>query len=150
MDISQAVRTAVFQALSPIVVDNKVIPVFDGMVNPLVSLPVIRGGTCYILLQDQQEVEAPNQTMCGERILANQTVKVVVKFNTANVTDRSLCDQISSLVKTSIRPNRDHTLSSNEINIQKVGFPISRNTEEFGATSTALSKVLIYSITVNN
>lgn len=150
MDISQAVRTSVFQALTPIVIENKVIPVFDGFVNPLITIPMIRAGSCYIILLDQQEIGSPDQSMCNERVLANLTVKIVVKYNTANVVDRTLCDAITEKVKTAIRPNRKHSLISNEINIQKVGYPISRNIDEWGATSTALSKVLIYSITVNN
>lgn len=150
MDISQAIRTSVFQALTPTIVEGKVIPVFDGMVNPNVIIPVIRNASCYILLLDQQETASPIQTMCNERILSNLTVKIVVKYSTANVTDRNLCDSIAKLVMDAIRPSRDHNLVSNEINIQKVGYPVSRNMDEFGATSTALSKVLIYSITVNN
>lgn len=150
MDISQAVRTSIFQALTPVVIDGKVIPVFDGMVNPNVIIPIIRNASCYIILLDQQETESPNQTMCSERIIANVTVKIVAKYKTANVTDRSVCDSIANIVMIAIRPTRSHALMSNQVNIQKVGYPVSRNMDEFGATSTALSKVLIYSITVNN
>lgn len=150
MDTSQAVRTAVYQAISGISVDGMAIPVFDGMVNTNVTIPVIRYASVYIVIQDQQENEAPNQNMCSERLIANITVRIVTKYTTSNVTDRTLCDAISGLVQSAIRTGRNHNLSSNDIDIQKVGYPIARNVDEFAGGQTALSKVLIYSITVNN
>lgn len=150
MDASQAIRTAVYQAIDGLIYGGKVIPVFDGMVNPSVIIPSINFGSCYIILNDQQETAAPIQTMCSERILANITIKVVVKYSTSNVTDRTVCEGIADLVQKAIRENRQHKLSSTDINIQKVSMPISRNMEEFASGQTALSKVLIYSITANN
>jgi len=150
MDFSQAIRTAFYQAISTIQLSGKVIPVFDGNVDPSVLIPVINGASAYIILQDQQDNLSPNQTMCNERILSNITIRIVTKFNTAGATDRTVSESISTLVQSAIRTGRNHNLTSPNINIEKVAFPTIRNVDEFGSNQTAFSKVLIYSITSNN
>lgn len=149
MDISGAIRKALFQSISGISVDGNIIPVFDGVVNPLVAIPVIRNADVYIVIQDQQESEAPNQNMCHERLTANITARIVTKYTTAAVVDRTLCDTIAGLVQSQIRSGRDHNLTSDTVNIQNVDYPLSRNIDEFSGGQTAFSRVLIYSITAN-
>ncbi|GHE34894.1 hypothetical protein [Sphingobacterium griseoflavum] len=185
MGISQAVRTAVYQAISNITVMQKaylenanivlpngyslansqgdvivvsgifqqgqsaIIPVFDGVVNPNVTIPVIEKASVYIIINDQQADLSPLQNMCNERITASLTIKIVSKYKTANVTDRTLVEAISEQVQKAIRPTRYHALESVNVNIQDVGYPITRDMDEFAAGQTAFSKILIYSITVN-
>ncbi len=150
MDVSQAIRTAVFQAISTIDYSGFPIPVFDGIVNPNVTIPTInRRAKVYIVINDQQENSAPNQSMCAERLLANITIKTVAKYTTANVTDRTVVEDISAEVMKRIRENRSTFLQSPEVDIHDVSYPISRNIDEFANGQTALSKALIYSITVN-
>lgn len=149
MDISGAIRTALFQSISGISLDGVSIPVFDGIVNPNVTIPTIRNANAYIVLQDQQESEASNQNMCSERITANITVRIVTKYATSGVVDRTLCDTIAGLVHASVRSGRNHNLTTSTVNIQNVEYPISRNIDEFAAGQTALSRVIIYSITAN-
>ena len=149
MDVSGAIRTALFQAISGISVDGVAIPVFDGIVNPNVTIPTIRNANVYIVLQDQQESEAPNQNMCSERIMANITVRVVTKYATGGVVDRTLCDTIAGLVHAAVRTGRKDNLTSSAVNIQNVDYPVSRNIDEFAGGQTALSRVIIYSITAN-
>lgn len=149
MESTQAVRTAIYQAIGSLKLDNKLIPVFDGIVNPAVAIPSIRNASCYIVIQDQQENLSAIQNMCSERLEQNITIRIVTKFPTAGVTDRTLSETIADLIKKAIRSGRGHNLVSNYINIQKVDAPIVQQTEEFANGQTALSKILIYSITVN-
>ena len=76
MESTQAVRTAIYQAIGSLSLDGKVIPVFDGVVNPNISIPSIRGAASYIVLQDQQENLSPLQNMCSERNYQNITIRV--------------------------------------------------------------------------
>lgn len=149
MESTQTVRTAVYNAISAISLSGKLIPVFDGLVNPLVSIPVINKASCYIVLQDQQENLAAIQNMCSERFEENITIRVVTKFPTAGVTDRTISESIADLVKKSIRTGRKHNLVSTDIDIQKVAAPIVQQTDEFANGQTAHTKILIYSIIVN-
>ncbi|MGJ1362890.1 hypothetical protein ACR79B_20740 [Sphingobacterium spiritivorum] len=149
MDLSQAIRESIYQAISSISVDGFPIPVFDGVVNPNVTIPIIRSASTYIVLQGQQDNPSGIQNMCIERVVSNITIRIVTKFTTSGVTDRTLGEKISDLVQHAIRPNRSHNLISNHINIQRVDFPIITQSEEFAGGQTAFSKILIYSITLN-
>ncbi|MGJ1516532.1 hypothetical protein ACR79N_16195 [Sphingobacterium siyangense] len=128
---------------------SSVIPVFDGIVNPNVPIPTIGGSSVYIVIQDQQENQAAVQNMCNERLEHNITIRIVTKFSTAGVTDRTISEAIADKVKKAIRTGRSHNLVSPYINIQKVESPIVQQTDEFANGQTALSKILIYTITVN-
>ncbi len=149
MDISQAIRESIYQAISSISIDGYSIPVFDGVVNPNVTIPVIRSASSYIVLQGQQDNPSGIQNMCSERVVSNITIRIVTKFTTSGVTDRTIGEKISDLVQQAIRANRSHNLFSNHINIQRVDFPIITQSEEFAGGQTAFSKILIYSITLN-
>lgn len=149
MESTQAVRTAIYSAIGNILIQGKKIPVFDGVVNPNVPIPSINNASCYMVLQDQQENLGANQNMCIERMEQNITIRIVTKFSTAGVTDRSISESIAGFVKKAIRTGRNHNLSSQNINIQKVFAPIVQQTDEFANGQTALSKILIYSIIVN-
>ena len=149
MESTQAVRTAIYNAISAISVSGKVIPVFDGIVNPNLTIPIINKASCYIVLQDQQENLAAVQNMCRERFEENITIRIVTKFPTAGVTDRTISESIADLVKKAIRTGRKHNLVSDDISIQKVAAPIVQQTDEFANGQTAHNKILIYTITVN-
>lgn len=149
MESTQAVRAAIYNAISNITVSGKVIPVFDGIVNPNITIPSIDKATCYVVLQDQQENISAQQTMCNERLEQNITIRIVTKFATAGVTDRTLSETVADIIKKAIRKGRSHNLVSPYINIQKVEAPIVQQTDEFASGQTALSKILIYTITAN-
>lgn len=150
MDISQSIRESVYQAISNISIDGKTIPVFDGVVNPNVSIPIVRNASCYIVIQDQQETLSAFQNMCSERMDQSLTIRIVTKFTTSGVTDRTISEEISDRVKKAIRSGRSHNLISNSVTIQKVSAPIAQQSDEFANGQTAFSKILIYTITVNN
>lgn len=138
------VRKSVFSAINNIVVDSNVIPVFDSYVNPNVAIPNIRNADCYILIQDQQNQLAGIQNMCNERISHNITIRVVTKYATENVVSGKLRDDIAKEVMIAMR-----LATSSNLNIQKVEFPITQNIDEFANGQTALTKILIYQIYLN-
>ena len=68
------IREKVFSKLNDLVNDgdvnglyfeDKFIPVFDEYVNPNVAVPVIRGASTYIILQDQSEQFSSIQNVCN-------------------------------------------------------------------------------------
>lgn len=149
MEESQALRTAVYQALSNVVIDGKIIPVFDSNVNPAVSIPVIQGASCYIVMQDQQTTDAPRQNFCKQRYQGSITLRIVTKFATAGATNGNIKDSIADRVKQLMGGPRNKVLTSPYINIQKTSIVTDRNIDEFREGNTALSRVVIYSITFN-
>lgn len=80
MDRITSVRGKVIQALSGYKFDGVAIPVFDEVVNPATTLPVISGAQTYILLQDQQMIYNAVQTYCNPRFNISLTIKVVTIF----------------------------------------------------------------------
>lgn len=150
MNVSEAVRTAIFQTISPVVYNGVTIPVYDEIVNPLVPMAVVGKATCYVILQDYQDTESGIQTMCNEDITANITIRVVTKFATANVATKRDSERISDIINKKLRSGRDTLLTSPNINIKKVKLPVNRQQTEVGGANVAFSQIMIYEILLNS
>lgn len=142
MNISTIVRGKYFQALSGLKYNNVVIPVFDEVVNPSATIPVINGAECYVILQNQQERDGGMQIYCQYRILADITVKVVTKFGT--VGGKKLSEDIADLIDAKIRNGRNGNL----ISVSNVSV-VERSTVESSSQHLAFQKILIYTNTIN-
>ena len=75
-----AIRKGVYDALSPLEIDSVVIPIFDSVVNPEVTIPTFMGGKAYIILSSQSNNETTDNK-CDFRQNANITIDIFVKFN---------------------------------------------------------------------
>lgn len=59
-EVSNFIRQAYLNVLTPLVVDGVTIPFFDEIVNPNATIPTFKGAECYILFTGQNEVETTN------------------------------------------------------------------------------------------
>ena len=142
MNISTIIRGKYITALSGLKYNNVLIPVFDEVVNPSVTIPVINGAECYVILQNQQERDDGMQIYCQYRILADITVKVVTKFGT--VGGKKLSEDIADLIDAKIRNGRNGNL----ISVSNVSV-VERSTVESSSQHLAFQKILIYTNTIN-
>lgn len=142
MNISTIIRGKYITALTGLKYSNIAIPIFDEVVNPTVTIPVISGAECYILLQGQQERDAGIQNFCTYRIEADITVKIVTKYNTTG--GKKLSEDIAALVDGKIRSGRD----TNLISVQQVDL-MERSTVETSKENIAFQKILMYTNTIN-
>ena len=142
MNISTIIRGKYITALSGLKYNNVVIPVFDEVVNPSATIPVINGAECYVILQNQQERDDGIQIYCQYRILADITVKVVTKFGT--VGGKKLSEDIADLIDAKIRNGRNGNL----ISVSNVSV-VERSTVESSSQHLAFQKILIYTNTIN-
>ena len=151
MNVSEAVRTAIFQTISPVIYKGVEIPVYDEIVNTLVPVAVVgKVATCYVILQDYQDTLAGVQTMCNEDITANITIRVVTKFATASVATKRDSERIADIISKKLRSGRDTLLTSPNINIKSVKLPINRQQIEVGGANVAFSQIMIYEILLNS
>ena len=142
MNISTIIRGKYITALSGLKYNNVLIPVFDEVVNPSATIPVINGAECYVILQNQQERDGGMQIYCQYRILADITVKVVTKFGT--VGGKKLSEDIADLIDAKIRNGRNGNL----ISVSNVSV-VERSTVESSSQHLAFQKILIYTNTIN-
>ena len=149
MGISEAVRRAIFNALGTVNYNGATIPVFDEYVNPNVAIPTVNGSECYILIQDQQEDTNIQQTFCHDRTNCNITLRVVTKFK--GVGGKATSEGIMDIVVKKIKPTpRTHTLQDVDVyRIQDVRIELSRSYSEFANNQTAINKVTIFNVIVN-
>jgi len=141
-EIATTLRTAIINAISPLIVDGVTIPIFDDRVNPNVDIPKLRGGDAYVLIRDQQEVETTGCKV-GVRQNALITIDCIVKYP-LNIGSRLTCELISGDVMPLI--NNSMVLSGwNVINVTKVN---SNSITEQGLTQTAYRKLITYSFDV--
>lgn len=150
MDISEAVRRAFFSVLTPLIIDGVTIPVFDEEVNASEVIPVLNGASCYVIIQDQQEVEG-NQNYCSYRENCSITIRIVTKFATNQSLGKKVAEKISNVVQKKIKPNgKTHALvDANGFSFQQVKKELSKTINENANGLTAVSKVIIYNTIVN-
>jgi len=150
MDVSEALRRAYIAILSPLVVDGVTIPVFDEEVNPNVSIPVLDNAQCYVVIQDQQEIEGI-QNFCNYRQNCNLTIRIVTKYDAIKSIGKKVAEKISYAVQTKVKPTgKTHSLvNANGYVFQRVTKEISRTIYEHANGTTAQSKVIIYNNVVN-
>ena len=150
MDVSEALRRAYFAVITPLIVDGVNIPVFDEEVKPGVTIPVLDQCECYVVIQDQQEIEG-EQNFCSYRLNCNLTVRVVTKYDSAKGIGKKVSEKISDVIQKKIKPTgKTHSLvDSNGYSFQRVNRELSRNIYENANGKTAMSKVIIYNNIVN-
>jgi len=150
MDVSQALRTAYFKVLTPLIVDGVEIPVFDEEVNPSVDIPTLDQALCYVVIQDQQETEGV-QTYCSYRQNCSLTLRIVTKYNSNQSIGKVVAEKISNVVQTKIKPTgKTNSLkNANGYVLQKVSKELGRTIWEHSNGNTAQSKVIIYNNIVN-
>lgn len=144
MDRITFVRGNVIQALSGYKFNGVAIPVFDEVVNPDVTLPVINGAQTYIILQDQQMIYNAVQTYCNPRFNISLTIKVVTIFG--NTGNKKLSEDIGNDVLNLLRDDRG---KSNLSDISEVQLDVSRSLNETTSTRVAFSKIFILSFIKN-
>lgn len=150
MDVSEALRRAFFAVLNPLVVDGVTIPIFDEEVNPDVTIPTLNQASCYVIIQDQQEIEG-NQNYCSYRQNCNLTIRIVTKYPSNKAIGKKVAEKISNIIQTKIKPSgKTHALSNaNGYSFQQVNKELSRTIYEHANGVTAQSKVIIYNTIVN-
>jgi hypothetical protein len=138
-EIASDLRLAVLNALEPLTLEGKSIPVFDELVNPNVPIPVINAGQCYVIIRDQSETETTNDK-CQFRQNVNITFDIITKFP-SNGGGKRLSELISEEIQYIIlAPN----ISISGFNVISVRKSISRNLIEQGKTQTAYRKLISY------
>jgi hypothetical protein len=142
IEIATTLRTAIINALSPLVVDGVTIPIFDELVNPNTPLPTLKGGQAYILIRDQQEVETE---LCktGFRQNALITLDCIVKYP-ANVGSKASVE----LISTAILPLIDRFISLSGWTVLNVTKVNSQSLVEQGLTESAYRKLITFSFDV--
>lgn len=144
MDRITFVRGKVIQALSGYKFNGVAVPVFDEVVNPDVTLPVINGAQTYIILQDQQMIYNAVQTYCNPRFNISLTIKVVTIFG--NTGNKKLSEDIGNDILNLLRDDRG---KSNLSDISEVQLDVSRSMNETTSTRVAFSKIFILSFIKN-
>ncbi len=144
MDRITFVRGKVIEALSGYKFNGVDVPVFDEVVNPDITLPVISGAQTYIILQDQQMIYNAVQTYCNPRFNISLTLKVVTIFG--NTGSKKLSEDIGNDVLNLLRDDRGKSKLSD---ISEVQLDVSRSSNETTATRVAFSKIFILSFIKN-
>ena len=144
MDRITFVRGKVIQALSGYKFNGVAIPIFDEVVNPSITLPVINGAQTYIMLQDQQMIYNAVQTYCNPRFNISLTIKVVTIFGM--VGNKKLSEDIGDEIINLLRTDRD---GSKLDGIDKIELVTSRSVNEITTERTAFSKIFILNFIKN-
>jgi hypothetical protein len=137
MDRITFVRGKVMEALSGYKFNGVAIPVFDEVVNPSTTLPVINGAQTYIMLQDQQ-------MYCNPRFNISLTIKVVTIFGM--VGNKKLSEDIGDEIINLLRTDRN---GSKLDGIDKIELVTSRSVNEITTERTAFSKIFILNFIKN-
>lgn len=144
MDRITFVRGKVIEALSGYKFNGVAIPVFDEVVNPSTTLPVISGAQTYIMLQDQQMIYNAVQTYCTPRFNISLTIKVATIFGL--VGNKKLSEDIGDEIINLLRTDRD---GSKLDGIDKIELVTSRSVNEVSTERTAFSKIFILNFIKN-
>lgn len=78
-EISYRLRESIIDALSPLIYDGEVIPIFDETVNPRTVLANIQNAECYVVINSQNSQETTNDK-CQVRLDSNINFDVVTKY----------------------------------------------------------------------
>ena len=144
MDRITFVRGKVIEALSGYKFNGVAIPVFDEVVNPSTTLPVINGAQTYIMLQDQQMIYNAVQTYCNPRFNISLTIKVVTIFGM--VGNKKLSEDIGDEIVNLLRTDRN---GSKLDGIDRIELVTSRSVNEITTERTAFSKIFILNFIKN-
>ena len=139
MDRATEIRGKIFEALNGLEYNGIRIPVFDEFVNPNVTLPSVEGAlSAYVVIQDQQEMMSPIQTVCNPRFELDVTIRVVTTWGT--VGSKKLCEDIGNEIMYKLKDDRG---SSKITGIDKVTLVSARSLAESTSSNLAFSKIII-------
>ena len=144
MDRITFARGKVIQALSGYKFNGVAIPVFDEVVNPSTTLPVISGAQTYIMLQDQQMIYNAVQTYCNPRFNISLTIKIITIFTKQGA--KKLSEDIGDEIINLLRTDRN---GSKLDGIDKIELVTSRSVNEITTERTAFSKIFILNFIKN-
>ena len=137
-EISYRLRGALINAINPLTYLGTVIPVFDTVVNPNVSIPNINGAQCYVLINSQTNNETTNDK-CQTRLDANINFDVVTKFPSGQGGYIN-AEKIGELI--SLEVNR--SLSISDFKLLNVTMNFNQNLFEQGTSQFAFRKIISY------
>ena len=139
IDRATEIRGKIFEALNGLEYNGIRIPVFDEFVNPNVTLPSVEGAlSVYVVIQDQQELMSPIQTVYSPRFELNVTIRVVTTWGT--VGSKKLCEDIGNKIMYKLKDDRG---SSKIEGIDKVTLVSARSIAESTSSNLAFSKIII-------
>jgi hypothetical protein len=99
-EVSNLLRLAYLNILSPLVVEGVTIPVLDEMVNPNQQTATYRASQAYVLITDQNEVETSNN-FSTFRQTATISLDIITKFpngSGSRLTSEIISDKIQTQV----------------------------------------------------
>lgn len=145
-EVSHLVRKAFTDLIKPFVIETVTIPIFDGLVNPQTTIPTYRGGSAYILMTDQNEVETTRND-CTLDQTATITFDCIVKYP-INYGGMLASELIANQLQQEVIgfQGTDLTISDSTIKIQRITKISGRSFTEQGASLTSFRKRLTFSL----
>jgi hypothetical protein len=147
-EVSHLIRKAFIDELSPFTIEGVTIPIFDNRINPQVTIPNYKGGSAYIIILDQNEVETTSNE-CTLDQTATITFDIVVKYPT-NFGGMLASELISNQLQQAVIGFNGVTLtlSDSKIKIQRITKIAGNSFVENGASLTSYRKRITFSIEI--
>jgi len=144
IETSHLLRKAYLDLLNPFIIEGVTIPIFDNLVNPVITIPKYKGGDCYIIVLDQNEVETSNND-CSQRTTSVISLDVVTKYP-LNVGGVLASELISSKIQTLVNTLQGQSININLANIQVLGTSLinARSFSDQGLNLTIYRKRLTF------
>jgi hypothetical protein len=144
IETSHLLRKAYLDLLNPFIIEGVTIPIFDNLVNPAIAIPNYKGGDCYIIVLDQNEVETSNND-CSQRTTSVISLDIVTKYP-LNVGGVLASELISSKIQTLVNTLEGQSININLANIQVLGTSLinSRSFSDQGLNLTIYRKRLTF------
>ena len=142
-EISHILRKAYLDLLNPLTIDEIIIPIFDERVNPKSQIPTYKGGRCYVLIRDQNEVETTN-SQCTFRKTASITLDIITKYP-LNVGGKLASELISNAIQEKVNTFNQISFEMEDFQVLSTRLEFSRNITENADTETAYRKILGFS-----
>lgn len=137
-EISYRLRESIIDALSPLIYEGEVIPIFDVRVNPMTVLANIQNAECYVVINSQNSQETTNDK-CQIRLDSNINFDVVTKY-TQGYGGSLLSEKIGELIMQKI--NRSLIIADFDLLYVQMNF--STNLIENGISLDLYRKILSY------
>jgi hypothetical protein len=144
IETSHLLRKAYLDLLNPFIIEGVTIPMFDNLVNPAITIPKYKGGDCYIIVLDQNEVETSNND-CSQRTTSVISLDVVTKY-LLNVGGVLASELISSKIQALVNTLEGQSININLANIQVLGTSLinARSFSDQGLNLTIYRKRLTF------
>lgn len=143
-EVASELRKAVLDAVTPLELDETEIPVRDTFFPPNATEATYGGGSCYVLITDQDEAETTNND-CDTRQNVRLTIDIVTKFPTG-FGGKKASEEISNVIQQAITiPNITIDADWQIVNIRK---DFSRTIIEQGTSQMAYRKLISYTFDI--